>query len=351
MSRSLPYFKQLDALRCISVFIVIFHHLPLFEESNYFTYFFKNFTGVDTFFILSGFLITGILLNTKEKKTPIKSALKTFYIRRFFRIFPIYYLSIAFLVLVNPSDYSSYAINDILYISNFKMGFDGDFSGITPHFWSLSVEEQFYLFWPLLILLVPFKNQRLLKAILLVFILGIAGQFILKALDYRLLGRLTIGAFAYLSSGAFLSYAFHHKTGIFKSIVNLWPYTFAVILLVPIQYMFGLDASPEFTTLLYLFVGVVIVAKFVDGFKFSIIKSIFENNVVVYFGKISYGLYLYHFIVIHMLSGMNKFLHTSFPLAGTEGAFAKLIMTIVVASLSWVMIEKPLIKLKNKFSY
>lgn len=351
MSKSLPYFKQLDALRCFSVFIVIFHHLPIVDGSNYFTYYFKNFTGVDTFFILSGFLITGILLKTKEKKTDIKSALKTFYIRRFFRIFPIYYLSILFLIIVNPSNYADYAINDILYVSNFKMGFDGDFSGITPHFWSLSVEEQFYLFWPLLILLVPYKNNNVLKAIIGVFVLGIAGQFILKFMDYRLLGRLTIGAFAYLASGAFLSYTYHYKNEIFNKIVKLWPAVFILTLLIPIQYVLGYDLSPELTILIYLFIGVVIVSKFVDGFNTSLIKSIFENNLIIYFGKISYGLYLYHFIVIHMLSGMNKFLHTSLPLAGTNGAMAKLVMTLIVATLSWYVIEKPLIKLKNKFSY
>src|SRR5687768_1429660 len=157
------YFRQLDALRALAVSMVIFSHWPGYHHDMWSDdlFWFNGEIGVKLFFVISGFLITGILLDERIKADQNDlgkaSLLKTFYIRRFLRIFPLYYatLFVAF-VLGHPDVVASWKWQ-VTYLSNFFYAMRGEYLGEVSHFWSLAVEEQFYFVWPLIILFVPKK--------------------------------------------------------------------------------------------------------------------------------------------------------------------------------------------------
>ncbi|HEY4154085.1 MAG TPA: acyltransferase, partial [Puia sp.] len=154
------YYPQIDSVRAIAVLFVLFHHylseritslLPLGSF------------GVDIFFTLSGFLITGILISYRSIK-PVGAAIRKFYFRRILRIFPIYYLYILIAAIIFGHEISR---TIILWASVYGLNFYIINHGLLPsyvfaHFWSLAVEEQFYLVWPFLILLFPFRQLRYL---------------------------------------------------------------------------------------------------------------------------------------------------------------------------------------------
>jgi peptidoglycan/LPS O-acetylase OafA/YrhL len=157
------HFKQIDSLRAIAVTMVfLYHWLPsvvLFQDWH------LGSLGVSVFFVLSGFLITKILLTEKEKidnnKQTLANAFKLFYTRRTLRIFPIYYLLLLFLFALNFQEVRSEILWHVTYSSNVLYYLNGNFSNGLSHLWSLCVEGQFYLVWPILLFLVPFKHLKI----------------------------------------------------------------------------------------------------------------------------------------------------------------------------------------------
>ena len=153
------YVKQIDGLRFFAVMLVAFQHWVLNPMEILFP---SGLIGVTLFFVLSGFLITTILLVSKAKSEangkPKRWFIKQFYIRRFLRIFPLYYMVVGLLFLFNVS-YVRYSIWWLLsYTINFRFAMDSKFTPIIAHFWSLSIEEQFYLIYPFLLLFINSKN-------------------------------------------------------------------------------------------------------------------------------------------------------------------------------------------------
>ncbi|HET9746162.1 MAG TPA: acyltransferase, partial [Chitinophagaceae bacterium] len=168
----------MDGLRGIAILLVVFYH-----NFGFVKYFFFGWLGVDLFFVLSGFLITDILLKTVNKRDYFKN----FYAKRVLRIFPLYYLSlIIFLVILPqvkdlPIDLSFYVDHQWwfwTYLQNwFLIFYDvGNTTTAIQHYWSLAVEEQFYIVWPLVIFIV--RKPKLL--------LTIAGFLLLAVICVRL---------------------------------------------------------------------------------------------------------------------------------------------------------------------
>jgi peptidoglycan/LPS O-acetylase OafA/YrhL len=143
-SERLSYMVQLDGLRAFAVFFVMIHHY-----SGNRLGFAANF-GVKLFFVLSGFLITSILLRKRRAIQQCgrtrRSAVKQFYIRRFLRIFPLYYFVIAVAVLINLGPAREALGWMLSYTLNIYMGYHGAYLEYFAHFWTLAVEEQYYLF-------------------------------------------------------------------------------------------------------------------------------------------------------------------------------------------------------------
>src|SRR5262249_15573796 len=159
------YVPQLDGLRAFAVGAVLIHHF--FKPARIGGVDFAL-LGVWLFFVLSGFLITGILLRLRDQVDhsgyPSGFALRQFYIRRFLRIFPLYYSVLFMAATIDLGDVRDTILWHLAYISNYLFATRQDWGSITAHFWSLSVEEQFYILWPVLILFAP--RRLLLKLII-----------------------------------------------------------------------------------------------------------------------------------------------------------------------------------------
>src|SRR4029453_10258316 len=165
----LRYMPQLDSLRAVAVGLVLLYHFwrPARQSVHF------GGIGVRVFFVLSGFLITAILLQSRtlldRGETEARVAMRHFYIRRFLRIFPLYYFALAVACLGGVYDawagiawHVSYLSNVYFFLENATQ--PGRWGGPVAHFWSLAVEEQFYLVWPWIILFAP---RRWLPAIVL----------------------------------------------------------------------------------------------------------------------------------------------------------------------------------------
>jgi peptidoglycan/LPS O-acetylase OafA/YrhL len=174
------FIPALDGLRGIAIILVMLHHFTLYRPTSGVDavigdVLFFGWTGVDLFFVLSGFLITGILLDTRDSERYFT----TFYARRTLRIFPLYYLVLllAFVVLPQfPAVHPVLVGNDEvraqwpywLYVTNFSIADGGWVHGWVDVAWSLAIEEQFYLVWPLLIWWCPPRLFAPLCAVILV---------------------------------------------------------------------------------------------------------------------------------------------------------------------------------------
>jgi peptidoglycan/LPS O-acetylase OafA/YrhL len=154
---------SLDGLRAISITMVVFSHLHLLAPQSVAAAW-LNFgeLGVRVFFVISGFLITGLLLKESEKTGTI--SLKGFYIRRAFRIFPAALVYLGTIVLLNALGIVTLRPYDALAAATYTMNYHWDRAWHLGHMWSLSVEEQFYLFWPALMLLAGVRRGLLVAA-------------------------------------------------------------------------------------------------------------------------------------------------------------------------------------------
>jgi len=148
-------FGQLDAVRAFAVLGVVACHTFDVDRHPWFDYGGK---GVQLFFVISGFLITGILIDARRDATtsqqPMTGVLRSFYARRALRIFPVYLVTLALGAAFGVQGMREQFGWNVLYLSNWKIALDGEWGTVT-HIWSLAVEEQFYLVWPLVVLFAP----------------------------------------------------------------------------------------------------------------------------------------------------------------------------------------------------
>ena len=253
--------------------------------------------GVESFFVLSGFLITLILLDTKAKNLPFKKALGHFYARRVLRIFPAYYATLLLGMLIFPPMRDVFGWH-ALYLSNLYPLWHDTFVPIGGHFWSLSLEEQFYLFWPLIVLLLPVRNIMYLALVLCVFApLSRLGLWYVMGGINLSMWTFPTTALDLLGFGAFLACVKHQfglpVDGTFMRrlrIVGLVAFLAYGVLFV--QFKDTLLLSILGRSLAALFFGALI-AHAANGFN-GPTKWVLGNKPIVWLGTISYGLYIFH---------------------------------------------------------
>lgn len=148
-------FEQLDAVRAVAVLAVVVSHT--FDPDRHAWAEYGAF-GVQLFFVISGFLITGILIDARRDATaagqPMGAVMRAFYARRILRILPIYYLTLVVAAVIGVEGMRETFGWNLAYLSNWQIAFDGQW-GVATHIWSLAVEEHFYLLWPLVVLFAP----------------------------------------------------------------------------------------------------------------------------------------------------------------------------------------------------
>lgn len=363
MSINSVYFKNLNALRFIAAFSVLLAHIELLKSLHGFSNvndlaFYKNTNGhigVILFFVLSGFLITFLLLKEESEHKTI--SLKNFYIRRILRIWPLYFL----MVLISYSVY-------LIFGSNFAEGGWWGYFSIFPnvskalgyyydgvvHLWSIGVEEQFYLIWPIL-LLITRKLFRIRLVVLIVLFLFFSvlphilwfsqSHFSLFSdQNFQFLDRFTkMFKINCMALGGIVGYLVF-----IKKRFNLLENRFLrkVVFFTPfVMWYLGVHFS-NFTDEIYtLLFGLILYcfATYDDNINL-------EKKVLNFLGKISYGIYVFHWLIILFTFKLIAFLKIENNLIinlvvyiGTIG------LTILIAYLSYNYFEKFFLKLKVKF--
>ncbi|MFT4033522.1 MAG: acyltransferase [Siphonobacter sp.] len=362
------YFNQLDGVRFIAVLLVLYDHwlagyntLPLGR------------LGVNIFFVLSGFLITRILLLSKDRYLNQEGGLglylKKFYVRRTIRIFPIYYLTILIAFIVNVIPVREKVWWCVLYAVNIYVGHYEHWLGVIDHFWSLAVEEQFYLFFPLVVFFVPIRH---FTKILWIFIVG----SILLRTYYFVNGNDWIVSFVLMPTcldafgfGGLLAYLFVYQFDKFQVIFHhkalLWVGLILLIGLLAVESIFfetqNNPANVIFERLIASIFCFFFIGNAVKGFT-GAMKWLLENPASSYLGRISYGIYLYHNFVFnhyhtpatHPVARFMNRVHQHWPTVTNTYLFDFLVysfLTVILATASWFLIEKPINNLKNKFHY
>ena len=349
------YMPQLDSLRALAVFAVMIHHwAPGFLGFGPW-----GDLGVRCFFVLSGFLITGILLRGRSSvengQSTVGRQMRQFYIRRSLRIFPIYYLTLGVGVLLGM-----YVLRETFwwhasYGSNFYFALRGEWRGYVSHLWSLSVEEQFYLIWPALVLMLP---RKLLPAF---FVVCIAAALVTRAWLAVVFGPGHIALKVLLPSnldslvtGALLAWilAPQSKLALFSSTWLRRSFPAATLLFIGISalryFELGKPALAIVGPLAEAFFFAIVIGKCAQGIS-GFGGRLLNLRALQYFGSISYGLYLYHMFAAYVAGMFANKLGLTVPGPGV-GQFALFFaMSVAAAALSYRFIETPFNQLKRFF--
>lgn len=335
---------SLDGFRAISIILVIIAHSEyakgfLFHEHDIFFYI-QGIFGVTVFFVISGFLITYLLLKEDERNKFISH--RSFYIRRILRIFPVYFLYCFFVFVAKYWEGYPILNDNYLHILTFSANFDHHLPAFTQHFWSLSVEEQFYLIWPGL-LIVFRKNLK--RCIIIFLILSIISRVISYKFPEHSIYTL-IDFFHYADSifiGAlggilFFENKFPNDNKILNSIVL---HVFLIMIIFVLIYFsaagkFGKLALPFGNTIISFSILIIIFSYITPSNK--LVYKLLNSNIMVHIGVLSYSLYVWQ----------------QFFLCGQVGIYRTLPYNIIIiyfVSLgSYYLWEKPFLKLKSRFA-
>jgi peptidoglycan/LPS O-acetylase OafA/YrhL len=354
---------QIDGLRCLAITTVAWSHWA----PGKWQFGLPFGTGVQLFFVISGFLITGILIDNNRGAT-LYQTWRRFYARRALRIFPLFYMTIGVCLLLNVNPIRATWPWHVCYLSNFFYVSHGGLVHHSPpgmsavaldhfaHFWSLAVEEQFYLFWPFLVLLLPARRvEKILWVLILIAPLMriLSGEVVkrdmIHVLSWSNLDALGIG-------GLFATLLRIDKSGLrtqrlsrFCLLIGLPAAVIGGALAAKLDLPFTIETMSH--TGLNFFYGWLVFSA--AGGIPGIAGAFLGNRFIVYLGRISYGLYILHLftpLIVRWAArelGMSEWLsHAVVPILIAQG-----VVTVALAMLSWHCFEKPLNDLKRFFPY
>lgn len=367
---SRPYFENLNGLRAIGALSVfVFHAFSLgneiwgdFYQTKYFQVLAKVFSkgnyGVSLFFVLSGFLITYLLMHEAKSNGSIR--VFGFFMRRLLRIWPVYFIVVGFGFLIYPHlPYGIETTNSgwmyAFFLSNIEEIRNGyrDAVNLLTITWSVSIEEQFYMAWVALMALFPFMRKA--KGFLPYLILLVLGSIIFRWIYVDSFNTLYYHTFAVMSDlalGGIAAYAcFHHSFQ--ERISNVPKWLNVIIYLIGLGMILG--ARKVF------FGDLIIIEKVILGFFFVYVildqtfgqHSFFKADKIPTFfqiGTISYGFYMYHCIVIYYVQQiLQEMGWTTNVLHFVLFFVLSLLLTVLISSMSYRFIEKPILRLKHHF--
>jgi peptidoglycan/LPS O-acetylase OafA/YrhL len=341
----LKYRPEIDGLRCIAVLLVILHHLSVPGFSG-------GFVGVDVFFVISGYLITAIILAELKKG---QFTFGSFYKRRAIRLAPAYFTvllvtSVFAYLLMLPAElenFSNSALYSTFFAANFYMwdavgGYFGSGADTTPllHLWSLAVEEQFYVIWPVTLMLLWRWVPRYLLALIVIALF--AGIFISEygAINYRAAAYYLMPTRAFeLLIGAVLAcvpLAYFERVPAFgRLLLSL----LGMVLIFYGNVFFTAETWFPGVNALFPCVGTFLLIAFVRN-RDSVFGRLLSSRIAVNIGKVSYPAYLWHWPIIAFL---NLQLIDITPLVSIAVIFA----TLLLATLTYHYVEKPARKFRD----
>ncbi len=364
--KHIPALDGLRGLAVAAVFLLHYHpdeHLGpvplrfLDQAAN------LGWAGVSLFFALSGFLITGILWDSLGKA----HWWRNFYIRRSLRIFPLYYLVLIVVAMVavgmgtNSRDLAKILI-DFLYLSNipwlWKQMFGFPLQSSLVHFWSLAVEEQFYLIWPFLVLSFAKRRSGLMLLCGAIWIASFAFRLVADGLGWSWLWshHFLLSRAGELCAGALLALALRGSALAEERVLWLARWVFWVSL--PILIVLGLVApglslmDKPWSSLGVAVISLCFTALIAECLTPGVAQRIFSHPFLRWLGKISYGVYVYHLLLYGVFEWIAKRIAPN-----AEPLQAELLLlgiaifgTLSIASLSFYTFERACLSLKDKWA-
>jgi peptidoglycan/LPS O-acetylase OafA/YrhL len=342
-------YNALDGLRFLAVLCVIGSH----NLNSKIVYVFGH-LSLDTFFVMSGFLIINILFHLKDKidaqNLSLGGALKIFYVRRILRIFPIYYFTLLVIWLFYNKDVNGRMFWHLSYLTNFYVLKVGDWTGeLVENYWSLAVEEQFYLIMPLLIFLIPKKYSRFLIVFCILIAILLRGYVFYSGRNYLESYLLMPSCLDAFGIGGLLAYAVNSPLfDAQKWLKNVGFLLFALIFAIFTAWHQVFDWASVwhivFMRFSFALLGVYLIVYCISDAKDRFHRFL-ETPFMVWGGKISYGMFLFESIVAMWTPQDFALQH------GILKYVLHVVLSFILASLTQVLIERPFNRLKNYFSY
>lgn len=357
------YVPGLDGVRGLAIILVVtYHYFGGWNEV-----FGYGWAGVDLFFVLSGYLITSRLYETRNDSNRFKK----FYWNRAVRILPIYYVTLGvfyagFNLLVSVKNLSGFEYyvrhwpGFVFFFQNWTFIFDNGVREMSlEHFWSLAVEEQFYLFWPIFFYFFH-RTKYFFQLILVLVLLIIASRIVIyysypgsqyyRHNMYNTFCRMD----AFFAGGCM--YLFQKKGNLMRPVLSRWLWIFSVIILVvEIFYLGNVSGSSPFMRT----VGYTANAIFFSGLVFYVsskssgwVHAVFNNRWLRFTGKVSYGLFIYHWLVLVVLLSKVRVLFVQLGLAENTSivlaTFCCLLVSFAISVVSYYSFESNFLKLKMR---
>jgi peptidoglycan/LPS O-acetylase OafA/YrhL len=363
-NKPVVHFFNLDVLRALAVIMVVVYHgyhayNGWFHKIEFSTNpaiaklignFFENLSlGVDFFFLISGFLITYLLLVEKENTGHI--SIGKFYVRRILRIWPLYFLIIGLTYFICKATESPepHYLGTIFFVNNFETISRHAMDYPFVHFWTLSIEEQYYLLWPLVLTIVP--KEKLMYAF--VTLIGIALAYKIALAVYSENAFYTVYYHTLTRGDAIVIGAvlalIHKQKPIVMNVSGAWRLRAYAALLLSLILWVGVSDRSWFELVLVRYI-------FLAGFAFLMLNYLFnpgaklafaKKNFLHYIGKISFGIYVYHNILLpFVVKRMYKW--------EMESAIVfwliYIVIVLLVSVLSYELLEKRILRLKDRFA-
>ena len=343
--------KELDSIRGLAALVIVFYHL-----------WFQNISilgsAVDLFFVLSGYLITTIILANSINERFLFS----FYMRRGLRIWPIYYLTLLAMVLIFPFLPAGGSLSDLPYYLTFTQEIpryrpltEASFPSAFRHTWSLAIEEQFYLIWPPLIWWLGRKRLPIASISLVVLAvvaraLNLSAFILITHCDGLALGGL-LAAIVTAHQGSARGSQTLRLSMTVLGLVS----TFCCLVVIVVPRLLNAqwpDIVPELLVRIFrplcqnlLFLAVVgAIVAYAGNPRLKWLR----DRRLVYLGSISYGIYLYHHFIFEIFAYYSRFYGWPDSLTADLG---KVALSLGAAALSWKFIEQPILALKDRFRY
>jgi peptidoglycan/LPS O-acetylase OafA/YrhL len=343
----------LDGLRAIAVLLVIAYHCIISSPDLYPIYWLRAVAnrlgfGVDIFFVLSGFLITHLLLNEEQKFGRIN--LLSFYFRRFFRICPPAFAYLLILMLLTSIGFLHISKNDFIYPALFISNYIIPNAEELSHYWSLAVEQQFYIIWPTLLILIKNKRSRLILVSVLIFCSPVWKAIYLYNLDVMEMkniwrfdmnyGKLLVGCLLALLvsnkriNSQFLSKGImQHKNILYFSIAGI------IFSLSPPIFIHSSILIKSYAELFSWICVAVIINFIIQVSNNTWFNKMINSAVFTWVGQVSYSLYIWQQLFCWLGETSQDSLIKSIPI--------NIFLSFGCAALSFYFIEKPFLRIRN----